>query len=169
MEWVATIIFGTLGIFLLVITYGALIKSYRTGDHISGVPVLGGLFIFLAFILSPIKWLALLVLLDYGVWMLPYVFISDYINNKKFKSIYEAEDYCDTMINNTQKMVISIPERNEKLERPYITNAVDVLRYPKLLFSVCLNKKGERFILIDRYSKGRKIEILPFDNGEIAL
>lgn len=169
MEWIAAIILGLIGLFHLIITYAALIISYRTGKHVSGVPVFGGIFIFIAFMLSPVKWLAVLALLDYGVWELPYVLISDYINEKKFKTIYEAKNFCDTIRDNSQKLVIVIPERDEKLEIPYITNMVNELRYPKLLYAVCLCENGDRFILIDRYLKDRKIEILPFDNDEIEL
>lgn len=169
MEWVATIILGLIGLFFLIITYVTLIIGYRTGKFVSGAPVIGGIFVFIAFMLSPVKWLAVLALLDYGVWELPYALISEYINNKKFKSIYEEKNFCDTIRDDSQKIVIVIPERDEKLEIPYITNIVHELRYPKLLYAVCLCENGDRFILIDRYLEDREIEILSFDNDEIVL
>lgn len=169
MEWIVTIILGSIGILFLIITYAALIISYRTGKYVSGVPSIGGIFIFTAFMLSPVKWLVVLALLDYGVWELPYVLISEYINNKKFKSVYKAENFCDTIRDNSQKIVIVIPERDERLEIPYITNIVYKLRYPKLLYAVCVCENGDRFIIIDRYLKPRKIEILSFDNDEVVL
>ena len=81
-KWVAAGILVAIGAFFLFMTYGAMITSVRHNTHISGVPLVGGIFVFLGFILSPIKWLALLALVDPGIWMLPY---SIYLNHKAKK------------------------------------------------------------------------------------
>lgn len=72
--------FGVLG---LVMTYGALIASKKSGKHISGVPLFGGFFLFIAGLVSPCKWLCLLFLLDYGYWELFYQLYLDFIKKDK--------------------------------------------------------------------------------------
>lgn len=79
MKWTPCILFGTVGLFFLFMTYGALIQSKRTGKYVSGVPGCGGLFIAIAFLLSPCKWLAVLALTDYGIWMISWLLISEYL------------------------------------------------------------------------------------------
>lgn len=71
-KWVVAGILVLIGVFFMFMTYGALITSKVKNTHISGVPFVGGFFIFLGFILSPIKWLAFLALLDPGIWMIPF-------------------------------------------------------------------------------------------------
>ena len=68
-----------IGAFFLFMTYGAMISSKLHNRHISGVPLVGGFFVLVGFLLSPIKWLALLALVDPGIWMLPYAI---YLNHK---------------------------------------------------------------------------------------
>ncbi len=67
MGWTVTVVLGVIGLFFLCINYGALIASKKNGKHISGVPFIGGICIFLAFVFSPIKWLSLLCFLDYSL------------------------------------------------------------------------------------------------------
>lgn len=70
-KWTVAIILALIGGFFMFMTYGALITSKKHDTHISGVPFVGAIFVFLGFILSPIKWLAFLALLDPGIWMIP--------------------------------------------------------------------------------------------------
>ena len=54
-----------LGILALYISYiGAPRASRKSGHYVSGVPLTGGFLITLAFLLSSVKWLALLGLID---------------------------------------------------------------------------------------------------------
>ncbi|MBO4450600.1 MAG: hypothetical protein J5777_08430 [Clostridiales bacterium] len=71
-KWAVAVILAGIGAFFLFMTYGAMISSKRHNTHVSGVPFVGGFFVFLGFILSPVKWLALLALLDPGPWMIPF-------------------------------------------------------------------------------------------------
>ena len=94
-NWILSIIIGSVGLFLLIFTYAAAILSRKEGRFISGCPLIGGVFIFIAAMISPCKWLCLLCLFDYGVWMLPY---SIYLNikggkrNSKYKLKTEDHD-----------------------------------------------------------------------------
>ena len=81
-KWVAAGILVAIGAFFLFMTYGAIISSKRNNTHVSGVPLVGGVFVCIGFLFSPVKWLALLALIDPGIWMLPY---SVYLNIKAKK------------------------------------------------------------------------------------
>lgn len=82
-EWGITLFIGIPGLFFLIITYGALFVSWKNKKNISGVPFFGGLLIFIAFLLSPYKWLCFLGFLDYGFWQLPCLFIKDFMAKNK--------------------------------------------------------------------------------------
>lgn len=92
-EWLMTITLGIIGVFLTAATYAALYQSKKSKKHISGFPFFGGFILAIAFLFSPIKWLAFLGFIDYGLWLLPYVLIMDYYNNKKFKKIYMQQNF----------------------------------------------------------------------------
>ena len=77
-EWLMTITLGIIGVFLIAVTYAALYQSKKSKKHISGFPFFGGFILAVAFLFSPIKWLAFLGFIDYGLWLLPYVLIMDY-------------------------------------------------------------------------------------------
>lgn len=122
-----------------------------------------------AFIFSPIKWLAFLGFIDYGLWLLPYVLIMDYYNNKKFKKIYMQQNFEQRISDESKELRIRISERNEEWVQPYITNLVYELKVPKLLYAVCTDQNGKKFLLIDKCKRKGNIEIVPFDNNTILL
>ena len=82
-RWILTGIIAAIGLFFLCMTYGALILAHKnkgTDKYTpSGVPCVGGLIIIFAFLISPCKWLCFLGLLDYGLWELPYLLITEFI------------------------------------------------------------------------------------------
>lgn len=82
-QWALTIVLGLIGAFFIAMSYGAMIESKKSGRHISGVPVVGGVILAVAFLLSPVKWLAFLGLLDYGLWMIPFSLISRIFQKNK--------------------------------------------------------------------------------------
>ncbi|WP_278962047.1 hypothetical protein, partial [Ruminococcus bicirculans (ex Wegman et al. 2014)] len=59
-EWLMTITLGIIGVFLIAVTYAALYQSKKSQKHISGFPFFGGFILAVAFLFSPIKWLAFL-------------------------------------------------------------------------------------------------------------
>ncbi len=82
-EWIPCIAIGAIGLFFLVLTYAAIILSKQKGRFISGFPCVGGILIFIAFMVSPCKWLCVLCILDYGIWMLPYSLIKQFVASKR--------------------------------------------------------------------------------------
>ena len=81
--WVFPIIIGGIGVLYLIYNTGAIIETKKiqakgADHHISGIPFLGGIHLLIAGLISPIKWLALLCVLDYTFWSFLYaVFIGD--------------------------------------------------------------------------------------------
>ena len=71
--WVFPAILGGIGICYIVFNILANIESKKQQRYISGIPFLGGIHILIAGLISPIKWLALLCVLDYTFWMFLYV------------------------------------------------------------------------------------------------
>lgn len=168
-EWLMTITLGIIGVFLIAVTYAALYQSKKSKKHISGFPFFGGFILAVAFLFSPIKWLAFLGFIDYGLWLLPYVLIMDYYNNKKFKKIYMQQNFEQRISDESKELRIRISGRNEEWVQPYITNLVYVLKVPKLLYAVCTDQNGKKFLLIDKCQRKSNIEIVPFDNNTILL
>lgn len=168
-EWLMTITLGIIGVFLIAVTYAALYQSKKSQKHISGFPFFGGFILAVAFLFSPIKWLAFLGFIDYGLWLLPYVLIMDYYNNKKFKEIYMQQNFEQRISDESKELHIRISERNEEWVQPYITNLVYELKVPKLLYAVCTDQNGKKFLLIDKCKRKGNIEIVPFDNNTILL
>ncbi|WP_287617818.1 hypothetical protein [Ruminococcus sp.] len=168
-EWLMTITLGIIGVFLIAVTYAALYQSKKSQKHISGFPFFGGFILAVAFLFSPIKWLAFLGFIDYGLWLLPYVLIMDYYNNKKFKKIYMQQNFEQRISDESKELHIRISERNEEWVQPYITNLVYEHKVPKRLYAVCTDQNGKKFLLIDKCKRKGNIEIVPFDNNTILL
>ena len=71
-KWVVAGVLVFIGAFFLFMTYGALITSVKHNTHVSGAPFVGGVFVLVGFLLSPIKLLALIALVDPGPWLVIY-------------------------------------------------------------------------------------------------
>ena len=68
--WVFPCIFIGIGFLYLIINVGASretkkLRKKGIDHHVSGVPLLGGIHFLIAGLISPVKWLALLCVLDY--------------------------------------------------------------------------------------------------------
>lgn len=157
------ILLCAIGLFFVIMTYGA----YFSGR--SGVPFIGGLLIVIGFLTTPVRWPALFGLIDPGYWEIPYFIIVGSIRNKRFAKVYSERDLAEKTTDDLKRVRIHIPETNEELIRPYITRHIYELRIPELFFSVCIDKAGKRFILVDKCKRGAEIEISEFDEGRITL
>ena len=89
------VIFVSLGVLSWIITIGARISSKKTGHFVSGVPALGGIFIAVGFLFSPIKWLALIGLLDFDLWYLIISVIPSIIIGEKALRDYIPPEVFD--------------------------------------------------------------------------
>ena len=70
MSWWAYVLLASPGIFIFVMNWSVFIHNMRGGKFVSGIPLIGGLWIAVACLISPWKWLALIGFADTGVWML---------------------------------------------------------------------------------------------------
>ena len=51
----------------------------------------------------------------------------------------------------------------------YICRIISKQKVPKLLYAVCTDQNGKKFLLIDKCKRKSNIEIVPFDNNTILL
>ncbi len=165
---VLSILLVCIGLFFMGLCYYTV---YFTKS--SGVPFLGGIIVALGFLLSPYKWLALLGLLDFGVWALPYSIISEIMLGKKirkkFDPIYLDKEYREKEGDEARTILVRIPEREEELEWNYWTRFEYRLRIPKLIFSICHDKEGNRYLLSDTLQKRSEVDIFPFTENIITI
>ena len=100
--WVFPAIIGAIGILYIFINIGAALETKKiqargSNHHVSGIPILGGIHLLIAGLISPIKWLAVFAALDYTIWMFLYVFFiyDRIVEHKPVEEIAEdkpAED-----------------------------------------------------------------------------
>ena len=97
--WILAGIVAAIGVFFLTVTYLTLYQAHKkkdTGEYTpSGVPCAGGICLILAGLISPCKWLALLGLLDYGLWVIPYILLIEPIIRRREKKQEAAHGASD--------------------------------------------------------------------------
>ena len=74
--WLLPGIVGAIGIFWIVLNLNAIRISKKKNKYVSGIPFIGGIHLLLAGLMSPIRWLALLFLLDYSIWSFVWALIK---------------------------------------------------------------------------------------------
>ena len=87
-----TVILALIGLLLSVLNLVNLIKNRKRDHFVSGIPLFGGLFILIGFLLSHHKIWALLCFTDYSWVMLPYSLIFYGKTNQKKEDKDENED-----------------------------------------------------------------------------
>lgn len=81
--WVLPAVVGGIGVLYLIYNVAAIFTSKKAKRYISGFPFLGGIHLLIAGLISPIKWLALLCILDYTIWSFLYaVFVKGAFKKK---------------------------------------------------------------------------------------
>lgn len=89
--WVMSVILGVIGLCYFIVQVPLFLeKTRQDGRNHSGVPFIGGIHFFIAGLISPCKWLAVLCLLDYAVIMRVYMII----NSTRENSLLYEIDYC---------------------------------------------------------------------------
>ena len=168
------ILLCVIGGFFVIMSYA----TYGTGS--SPTPFIGGILIAIGFLTTPYKWLALLGLVDYATPMIIYSIYDSKKFDKVLKSFKEriatefvaTEDLPDELKKTTDRdsgtrLFVNIPDREEELEWFFYFNNVYRLRIPKVYFSICINKKSERILLVDR-GDGH-IEATSFEQDSITI
>lgn len=135
--WVFPAIIGGIGIMYLIINVGAILETKKiqkegSDHHVSGIPFLGGIHLLIAGLISPIKWLALLFVLDYTFWWFLYAFFIDFRFNKS---------------DNTEDLTQETPAKTVKPVKTSGVGISDVIVFLMLLVFSIAAFVGENVIL----------------------
>lgn len=163
-----TVILLAIGLFFMVMTYAAIISSKRSGRHVSGVPFVGGFFVFLAFIVSPWKYLSALCLLDYGIWMLPYSMIVGGRNDKRYDKMLKENGF-ETANKGDEKLKVCVRSGKEEHEWNYLSNCPYILDGADTVFMICTDKSGSRFLVYDKNIRFSSPTVVPFDDEKAVI
>ena len=82
-DWWVYLILALPGLFLSGMNWAIYIHNKRGKKWVSGVPLIGGLWIAAAALLSPCNWLALAGLADPGVWLLLAALTAAFIPSRR--------------------------------------------------------------------------------------
>ena len=176
MKYGVSIIFWVIGLFFVIVSYAA------TRTKSSGVPIVGGILILIGGLLSPIKWLAIFCLVDYGFWYFPYSIIVDGKYWKKVsariteaydkyglkKGIPEEKSNVSIDFDDTKELVVRVPETKDgDLIWRYYKGSSYRLQYPQITFVIYQDEKGRKLILIDNPDEEAKL--IDFDEDKLFL
>lgn len=176
MKYGVSIIFWLIGLFFVIVSYAA------TRTKSSGVPIVGGILILIGGLLSPIKWLAIFCLVDYGFWYFPYSIIVDGKYWKKAsariteaydkyglkKGIPEEKSNVSIDFDDTKELVVRVPETKDgDLIWRYYKGSSYRLQYPQITFVIYQDEKGRKLILIDNPDEEAKL--IDFDEDKLFL
>lgn len=167
-----TLILLIIGGFFLFMTYGALITSKRTGHYVSGVPLVGGLFIFLAFIISSKKILCLLCFLDYGFYALPYsiLYSSKLVRlQKTFEQTVTSMGYTAAPPVSDEKLIITYPFGEKTHWNIMSPNNAYTVPDSGVVCMLCRDTTGKEFIAVQKYKPKSDICFVPFDRNGTEL
>ena len=163
-----TVILLVIGLFFMFMTYGAYIASIRSGRFVSGVPFVGGFFVFLAFIVSPWKLLSLLCVLDLGVWMTPCIMLIERQEQKRALRFISGKDFESVgRYDKTKKLIIKAGE--EELEWPLCTNQIYRLADPLLRFMICFDKDDKAYLIYTKEKGFKEPLVIPVDGGRAVV
>lgn len=143
-----TVVLVALGLIAWVITIAARIESKRSGHFVSGIPAVGGILIAAGFLLSPIKCLALIGLLDFDLWYLLVVVIPGMLKAERQIKNYTPPDVFDG------KKVIEFTKYNKCYEE---------IRFPAEYPNATEIHTIHHYIIVE---SGDKFELYKIENAE---
>ena len=160
---VSIILIG-IGLFFVIMTYGAAYSSIKTDHYTSGVPFVGMIFLLVGGLLSAFKPLALICLIDPGPWMMIVSVIQEYRNNKRFYSYIEKNGFTSDK-EYIENQILSVGVGGDNQELPYRTNYPYWLNRQRIIFAVIIDGAGDRYILLDKRKDG--LVTIPFSEDRI--
>ena len=159
-----SIILIGIGLFFVIMTYGAAYSSIKTDHYTSGVPFVGMIFLLIGGLVSTFKPLALLCLVDPGPWEMIVSVIVDYRNNKRFYGYIEENGFTSDK-EYIENQILSVGVGGDDLELPYRTNYPYWLNRQRIMFAVIRDGAGDRFLLLDKRKDG--LVTIPFTEDRI--
>ncbi|MCR5544560.1 MAG: hypothetical protein K6F55_10480 [Eubacterium sp.] len=154
------IFFVTLGLMAWAITISARIASKKAGRFISGVPGIGGPLIIIGFLLSPVKWLALIGLLDFDMWyffvkVVPAIFMVE-IQERKY---IPPDEFDGGKVIEYSQFNKEFEKITIKMEAPYADGIHYICRY-------IIIQKDNKYTLLKTEHNIKVIERVECDTPE---
>lgn len=170
MKYSLSFLLAAVGVFFVVFNYSAVVHSKKSGHYVSGIPFIGGVLLFFAFIITPLKLLSLTCLLDYSIPMFFVSFVPEmivyYKESRCFLPVFRKYKYKGEY--ETRSVVITFGDTSyeSRLLYNFIYTNVDT----PLKFAICKNKNEPAVIaLIRDKTVSSAPEILPFSDGYFTL
>ena len=169
-KYCVSIILGFIGVLYIVFNISAVFASKKEGRFISGIPFMGGVHIFLAFLLTPLKWLCFLCLLDYTIPMFLFTFIPEMIDYQKvqrrFKRVFSKYKYKGEY---EQKNIEFKFGENESFEMRLLYRYVYAFTDCAALLAICKNKGEPRVLAIikDKNADNEPV-LIPFEGDSAS-
>lgn len=142
-----------IGLFFVIMTYGAAYESSKSDHFISGVPFVGMIFLLIGGLISTFKPLALICLIDPGPWMMICSAVSDYRKNKKFFGYIEDNGFTSDK-EYVHNLTLAVGVDGDIWELPYRTNYPYFLNKQRITFAVIFDGAGDRYILLEKRKEG---------------
>ncbi|MBR1739609.1 MAG: hypothetical protein IJ737_04880 [Ruminococcus sp.] len=160
-----------IGFLMIGVTYASYIVKPKDGHHVSGAPLFGGLLIFLGFIISTNRWLALLAFLDPGILQLLSslidLLLTDRRNKSRFGRVIDEKGLHGGVSDSGENILVT--GANGEIELKLHYGYPYEVRDPRYFFMVCRDESGARWLLFDRRRWGSRVEIIPFDSGSAEI
>ena len=157
---IVCIILVTLGLLAWFVTIGAAISTKKTGHYVSGIPGVGGVLIILGFLASPVKWLALIGLLDFHMWYFFVEVVPGIIMVEKMEKNYiPPEEFDGGRVLEYSQHKKEFEEIHFDTEYPYAKELHSINRY------IIIQKEG-RYILLKNEHNIKVIERIECDTLE---
>ena len=154
------IFFVGLGLLAWFVTIGARIESKKSGRNVSGVPGVGGILIIIGFLFSPVKWLALIGLLDFDMWYFFVRVVPDIIRAERDERNYiPPEEFDDGKVIEYSQFNKEFEEIIIEREAPYAHSLHSICRY------IIIRKEG-KYVLLKNEHNIKVIERIECDTLE---
>ncbi len=156
-----TLIFAIPGALAIISCY----CSMKFGG--SGIPF-GGIGVALGFLLSPVKWPALLGLADPSVYSFIWaVFLKPMEEKRVINEFREFRNVGEPKVHEDLRLLVKVERTNEELLWNYFENGSYSLLHPKLWFFICETEEGEKEVIIKR--KREDFEVKSFRENEVSF
>ena len=170
-KYAAALILLAIGAMYIIINLTAARASKKEGRFISGIPLLGGVHIFIAFLLTPVKWLCVLCLLDYTIPMFFAAFVPglmSYLREwARFQRVFSRYSCKDT--EEKTSLVMTFGENDYTREEALAYKKIHAFTDSPVRLAVCKNKNGEMIAAFLRDKDSRTPETVSFIDGRAVI
>ena len=170
-KYAVALILLAIGVMYIIINLTAVRASKKEGRFISGIPLLGGIHIFIAFLLTPLKWLCVLCLLDYTIPMFFAAFVPglmSYLREwARFQRVFSR--YSCKGTEEKTALVMTFGENDYTREEALAYKKIHAFTDSPVRLAVCKNKNGEMIAAFLRDKGSRTPETVSFVDGRAII